>query len=56
MKIKELRTQLNITQQALADKLGVSVKTVKRWEANESKPSRLAIRQIERLIRKGAVG
>ena len=37
-KIKMLRTSLGLTQQALADKLGVSFATVNRWENEQTKP------------------
>jgi len=50
--IKALRKKLKMTQQELADKLGVDNFTVSRWECNHSKPSRLALRQLERLERK----
>lgn len=49
MKIKELRQQLGLTQEKLAQKLGVSSMTIKRWEAGVNEPSSLAMRQIEAL-------
>jgi len=48
--IKELRNRLKMTQQALADKLGVHRVTVAEWEINHKRPSNLAKRQLERLV------
>ena len=56
-RIKELRRQLGngdqyrVTQQILANKLGVDRVTMGRWEQkrNNLTPSRLAQREIERL-------
>ncbi len=39
-KIKELRQDLNMTLQELADKIGVNVSTVQRWEKNDIKNMR----------------
>ncbi len=47
--IKELRKSKSLTQQQLADKLGVDRRTVIRWEKEEKHPSRLALRQLHRL-------
>lgn len=47
--IKKLRKLLKLTQKELAEKLGVDVITVSRWEREESKPSNLAKRQLARL-------
>jgi DNA-binding transcriptional regulator YiaG len=52
MDIKDIRIKLRLTQEELAHKLGVSWGTVARWEAGRSKPSKLAQRAIENLIRK----
>lgn len=49
-RIKRLRARLDLTQQALADWLGVSFATVNRWENGQTRPSRLSwnrLRQIE---------
>ena len=48
--IKELRNKLKMTQQQLADKLGVHRVTVAEWEGNNKRPSNLAKRQLERLV------
>ena len=47
--IKELRKKLKMTQQQLADKLGVHRVTVAEWEADRKRPSNLAKRQLNRL-------
>ncbi len=48
--VKELRKRLKLTQQALADKLGIHQVTVARWENGSKKPSNLALRQLARLF------
>lgn len=47
--IKQLRKRLNMTQEELANKLGVSRQTVYHWEKNQKRPSRLAKKQLARL-------
>ncbi|MDZ8183978.1 MAG: helix-turn-helix domain-containing protein [Nostoc sp. ChiSLP02] len=49
--IKELRQQLNLSQKQFAVRLGVSFKTVNRWENGHTVPSRLARKLIEETIR-----
>lgn len=44
--IKKLRLKLGLSQEKLAQILGVSFGTVNRWEAGKSKPSPLAIEKI----------
>ena len=51
--IKELRKKLKMTQQGLADKLGVHRVTVAEWEAGNKRPSNLAKRQLVRLVNNG---
>lgn len=48
--IKELRYKLGLTQEQFAAKVGVTFSTVNRWESGKSKPSPLAMRQIEELM------
>ena len=43
----ELRSKLGMTQEQFAAKVGVTFSTVNRWESGKSKPSPLAMRQIE---------
>lgn len=49
MDIKALRKQLGMTQEELAQKLGVSWSTVQRWESNKGRPSNLALQRLEQL-------
>lgn len=53
--IKTLRKKLKMTQQQLADKLGVARLTIIRWEANQKHPSNLAERELARLANKNGV-
>ncbi|MDX2215579.1 MAG: helix-turn-helix transcriptional regulator [Oculatellaceae cyanobacterium bins.114] len=48
--IRELRQQLGLSQEKLAAKLGVSFRTVNRWENRHSVPSSLALKQVEGLL------
>lgn len=41
-KIKEIRVQLKLSQEELAQGLGVSFATVNRWENGKTIPSKLA--------------
>lgn len=50
--IKQLRTSLSLSREEFAVSLGVSLRTVARWEADDSRPTRLALRALERLSRK----
>lgn len=50
--IKELRLNLDLSQQAFAVKLGVSLGTVNRWETKDFKPSPLALERLNKLQRK----
>jgi len=49
MDIKQLREKLGLTQEQLAHQLGVTVKTVNRWETGKAKPSPLAVKQLSQL-------
>ncbi len=49
--VKELRERLHLTQEAMAETLGVSFATVNRWENGWTIPSKLALRQIDLLSR-----
>ena len=48
-RIRRLRGRFGLTQQALADQLGVSFATVNRWENRQTKPSRLYWAQLQKL-------
>ena len=47
--LAELRHRFGLAQEALARIIGVSVRTVARWEAGQSAPSPMAARQIRAL-------
>lgn len=49
MNIKELREQLQLTQEDLARKIGVVWSTVSRWERGLGAPSPLAKEKLARL-------
>lgn len=44
--IRELRTSLGLTQQSLAQRLGVSFATINRWENGQTKPSAFYWKQL----------
>ncbi len=48
-RLKRLRGEIGLTQQALADRLGVSFATINRWENKQTKPSRLYWSQLQQL-------
>lgn len=52
MDIKALRSKLKLTQKELAAKLGTTWGTISRWEHNRTKPSPLAQKAIESLMKK----
>lgn len=47
--IKQLREDLGMSREDLAQKLGVSYFSIARWESGKTKPSRLALRALEDL-------
>ncbi len=49
--IKAIRRKLSLIQEQLAHRLGVSFVTVNEWENGKRKPSPLARRQIEQLVK-----
>lgn len=48
--ILELRQHMDLTQEQFAARLGVTFPTVNRWENRHSRPSRLALQSIRRLL------
>lgn len=50
--VKELRKFLGLTQFKFADLLGVSIVSVRRWEAGTFKPSKLAFEKLQREVEK----
>lgn len=51
MEIKQIRQRLGLTQEKLAQRLGVSCYTVRRWEAGRVRPSPLAQKAIDDLLK-----
>ncbi|MBI4446306.1 MAG: helix-turn-helix transcriptional regulator [Acidobacteria bacterium] len=49
--IRELRERTGLTQEKFAAKLGVTFPTINRWENSRAKPSPLALKRIEDLLR-----
>jgi putative transcriptional regulator len=49
--IRELRKRTGLTQEKFAAKLGVTFPTINRWENGRAKPSPLALKQVEDLLR-----
>ncbi|MBN2103049.1 helix-turn-helix transcriptional regulator [bacterium] len=45
--VKEVRLQLEMSQEDLARELGVSFATINRWENRKTTPSRLARNQFD---------
>ena len=54
-KVKAARKKLNISQEKLAVKLGVSFSTVNRWEKGHSFPSYKAQSQFESLCKENGI-
>lgn len=48
-KARWLRQQLNLSQASFAAKLGVSVRTVNRWENGHAHPSKMALKLLEEM-------
>ncbi len=48
--VKSLRELLGLSQEKLAAKLGVTFSSVNRWENGHTKPSPLAMKQIEAIV------
>ncbi len=48
--IKEWRSRLKLSQEGLAQLIGVTMGSVNRWEAGTTKPSKLALEKINKLI------
>ena len=49
--IKILREKLGLSQEKFAARLGVTFRTVNRWERELSKPSPLALNRLEEIQR-----
>ena len=48
--VRGLRERMGLTQEKFAAKLGVTYPTINRWENGHSKPSPLAMKQIEDIL------
>lgn len=55
MDIKQIRIEMGLSQEEFAHKLGVSVRTVSRWETRETKPSRMAQKLLEEIQKAGCI-
>lgn len=49
--VRELRQRTGLTQEKFAARLGVTFPTINRWENGRTKPSPLALKRIEDLLR-----
>jgi len=49
-RVKALREKKGWAQDDAAREIGVSLSTIRRWERQGAKPSRLARRELERLF------
>ena len=54
-KVKALREKRGWSQEDLARAIEVSLSTVQRWEQKDSKPTRLARRELKRLFKKSGI-
>ena len=54
-KVKALRRKMNWSQEELARNIGVSLSSVQRWELRYFKPSRLAMRELNKLFKKAEI-
>lgn len=50
LNIKKIRKILGLSQEQLAVKIGVSRCTINRWENSHNNPSKLALREMQRLL------
>ena len=50
-KILDLRTNLNLSQNELAEMLGLTNKAVSKWETGKSKPTTNVIRKLAALLK-----
>ena len=49
-RIKHFRELMNITQQELADRLGTSVRNIRRWENEESSPDVIMALKLSKVL------
>ena len=48
--VREVRARLGLTQEKFAARLGVTLPTINRWENGRTKPSPLAVQNLQELI------
>ncbi len=48
--VQDLRGRTGLTQEQFAARIGVTFPTISRWENGHTKPSPLALRQIQTLL------
>jgi type I restriction enzyme M protein len=54
-KLRAIRDKLNLTQEQLGDKVGVSFATVNRWEGGQTKPQKAAMDAIDALAEEAGI-
>ena len=54
-KLKELRKKMGWVQEDLAQQIGVSLSTVQRWESKGANPTRLARRELKKLLQAAGI-
>ncbi len=54
--VKKLRKALNLTQEGLARRLGVTTVTVSRWEKGHSKPTGLSVAMLDNVKKNDSEG
>ena len=54
--LRTIRVKLNLTQEQLAERLGVSFATVNRWEGGVRAPQKAALQAIAELARQAGIG
>lgn len=53
--IKRIREKLHLTQNQLAERLGVSTREVSRWENGHTEPFELALKQLIKLAQEAGL-
>lgn len=53
--IKRIREKLHLTQNQLAERIGVSTREVSRWENGHAEPFELAVKQLIKLAQKAGL-
>ena len=54
-KVKQLRKKMGWAQEDLARQIDVSLSTVQRWESIGAKPTRLARKELRRLLQEAGI-